>query len=309
MKDVTCRPLLLPRPANTSARCFQKCYLVCIYRAWSLFLILSTCCPTVHFTHTRPHSPTTLAYESITHRSTTSNTHTIHCENGHAPICAYCHFSFPLCQLGSHNIAPSHCFSTYSDATLNCPQRMTGPIKSLSRSSTCTKPATRSATVAPTQLILTTNHCERRYDYHPYQASPDRCHTMFVGSQKHRYQVKAHRESTADPIHASSYRRPLVRLFAGIYTSYPANELYIVSCFLAPLIVEGPLGPWGAFGLLTCDYAARLDQYSSCVLMLICHFMLLFLSTLGALAPFDDQSRLLRSDTRPVFTFIICHMI
>ena len=68
---------------------------------------------------------------------------------------------------------------------------------------------------------------------------------MFVGSQKHRDRVKAHRESTADPIQASSYRRPLVRLFAGIYTLYPTNELYIVSCFLAQLIVEGPLGPWG----------------------------------------------------------------
>ena len=68
---------------------------------------------------------------------------------------------------------------------------------------------------------------------------------MFVGAQKHRYPMKAHRESTADLIHASSYGRPLVRLFAGIYTLYPTNELYIVSYFLAPLIVEGPLGPWG----------------------------------------------------------------
>ena len=79
----------------------------------------------------------------------------------------------------------------------------------------------------------------------PYQVSPDRCHTMFVSAQEHRYQEKAHHESTANPIQASSYRRPLVRLFAGIYTLYPTNKVYIVSCFLAPLIVEGPLGPWG----------------------------------------------------------------
>ena len=132
---------------------------------------------------------------------------------------------------------------------------------------------------------------------------------MFFSAQEHRYQVKAHRESTADPVHASSYRRTLVRLFAGIYTLYPTNELYIASCFLAPLIVEGPLGPCGALSLLAYDYAARLDQCSSCVLMPICHSMLLFLSTMDPLAPFDDQSRLLQSVTRPVFTFIIRHMI
>ena len=142
MKYVTGRSLLLPRPVTTSTRCFQKYYSVCIYRAWSLFLILSTCTSTVHFADTRPHSPTTFAYESIIHRRTISNTYTIDCENGHPPICAYCHLSFPICQLGSHNIALSHCFSTYSDATQNCPQRTTGPIKSLSTSSTCTKPAT-----------------------------------------------------------------------------------------------------------------------------------------------------------------------
>ena len=36
------------RPATTSARCFQKYHSVCIYRAWSLFLILSTCYSIVH---------------------------------------------------------------------------------------------------------------------------------------------------------------------------------------------------------------------------------------------------------------------
>ena len=52
-----------------------------------------------HFADTRSYSPTSLAYESIIHRSTTSNTHTIYCENGHAPICAYCHFRFPFVNL------------------------------------------------------------------------------------------------------------------------------------------------------------------------------------------------------------------
>ena len=128
-------------------------------------------CSTVHFADTRPHSHTTLAYGSI-RRRTISNTHTIYRENGHAPTCAYRHLSFPIGQLGSYNIALSHCVSTYSSATLNCPQRTTGPIKSLSTSSACTKPATRSITVAPTQLILTTNHCERRYDFHPIRCRP-----------------------------------------------------------------------------------------------------------------------------------------
>ena len=217
MMDVTGRPLLLPRPPTTSAQCFQKCYLVCIYRAWSLFLILSTCCSTVHFADTRPHSPTTLAYESIIHRSATSNIHSIYRENRHTPTCAYPHLSFPICQLGSNDIALSHCVSTYSGASLNCPQRTTGPIKSLITSSTCTKPATRSATVAPTQLILTTNHCERRYDYHPIRCHPSvviRCLSV------HR-SIGIKWRPTANPLPTRftplPTDEPLVRLFTGIY--------------------------------------------------------------------------------------------
>jgi hypothetical protein len=37
----------------------------------------------------------------------------------HAPTCAYRLLSFPICQLGSHDITPSHCF--FSDDTLNPP--------------------------------------------------------------------------------------------------------------------------------------------------------------------------------------------
>jgi hypothetical protein len=53
------RSLLLPRPAATSARCFQKGYLVRIHRTCSLFLILSMRLSTVHLADARPHSPTT----------------------------------------------------------------------------------------------------------------------------------------------------------------------------------------------------------------------------------------------------------
>ena len=56
MKYVICRPLLLPRPATTSGRCLQNGYLVRIYRAWSLFLILSVCPSAVHLADTRHHS-------------------------------------------------------------------------------------------------------------------------------------------------------------------------------------------------------------------------------------------------------------
>ena len=42
MNDVTYRPLLLPRPATHEQPVSKKCYSVCIYRAWSLFLIIFT---------------------------------------------------------------------------------------------------------------------------------------------------------------------------------------------------------------------------------------------------------------------------
>jgi len=94
------------------ARCFQNGYLVRIYHAWSLFLILSMCPSTVRLADTGLHSPTTLAYESITHTSFIDNTHAIYGEAGHAPTCASCLLSFPICLLGSHNITLSHCFFT-----------------------------------------------------------------------------------------------------------------------------------------------------------------------------------------------------
>jgi len=48
-----------PATVTTSVPCFQKGYLVCIYRAWSLFFISSMCSLTIHLADPRPHSPTT----------------------------------------------------------------------------------------------------------------------------------------------------------------------------------------------------------------------------------------------------------
>jgi len=66
-------------------------------------------CPsTVYLADTRPHSRTTLAYESITHTSTINSTHATYGEAYHASTCAYRLLSFSICQLGSY-IALSHC--------------------------------------------------------------------------------------------------------------------------------------------------------------------------------------------------------
>jgi len=59
------RSPVLPSPVTTSVQCFQTGYLVCIYRAWSLFLVSSMCSSTVRLADTRSHSPTTLVYGSI----------------------------------------------------------------------------------------------------------------------------------------------------------------------------------------------------------------------------------------------------
>jgi hypothetical protein len=64
---------------------------------------------TVHFADTRPHSLTALAYEPITHTSIIGSTHAIYGEIDHASTCAYRLLSYPICQLGSHNVTLSHC--------------------------------------------------------------------------------------------------------------------------------------------------------------------------------------------------------
>jgi len=104
------------QPVATSARCFQKGYLVRINRACSLFLVLSMLTSTVHLADTRPHSPATLAYKSITRTSIIASTHTIYGEADHAPTCVYRLLSSPICQLGSHNIMLSHSYFFPDDA-------------------------------------------------------------------------------------------------------------------------------------------------------------------------------------------------
>jgi len=188
------RSPLLPSLVTTQHMVFPKGYLVRIYHAWSLFLILSMFSSTVHLADTPPHSRTTLAYESITHTSTINSTHAIYGEADCAPTCAYRLPSFPFVNLAHPNIALSHCFfpnvaldppssspppypcrhvfvasiavSTsvhhFSSSSKHhpwsiiiCPRQMTGPSYSPSTSSTCITPATRSATVTPTQVTLT----------------------------------------------------------------------------------------------------------------------------------------------------------
>jgi hypothetical protein len=98
-----------PRPAATSARSFQKGYLVRIHRTCSLFLILSMRPSTVHLADTRPHSPTALTYEPIAHTSIIGSTHAIYGEVDNTPICAYRLLSYPICQLGSYNVMLFFC--------------------------------------------------------------------------------------------------------------------------------------------------------------------------------------------------------
>ena len=87
--------------------------------------ILSIWSSTVHLADIRPWSHITLAYEFIAHTGTMKSTHAIYCEAGHALACVYRFLSFPICQLGSHNIALSHCF--FPDDALNPPSSLPPP--------------------------------------------------------------------------------------------------------------------------------------------------------------------------------------
>jgi len=156
-------------PCHTNARCF---ILVRFYR---LLITLSMCSSTVHLADTRPHSRTTLTYESITHTSFIGSTHAIYREADHALPCAYRLLSFSVCPLGSHNVTllialflddapnpPSSSPPPYprrhllaARSIIICPRQTTGPSYSLSTPSTCTTLATRSATATPTQVTLT----------------------------------------------------------------------------------------------------------------------------------------------------------
>jgi len=74
---------------------------------------------------------------------------------------------------------------------------------------------------------------------------------MLVGRQE--YERRYHNAEMSVPPTANHYqpdsrpyRQPLVRPFACVYTLLPPNKLYILSCFLAVLVVDGrsdcPLG-------------------------------------------------------------------
>jgi len=77
--------------------------------------------------------------------------------------------------------------------------------------------------------------------------------------------------------------RPPVRT---IYTLLPGKELYVLSCFLVLLIVDGRSAcPLVTLVLLTCDYAAGLILYSLHVLMSMCHFLAPLLVAHGPLSP------------------------
>ena len=244
MKDVTGRPLLLPRPATTSARCLQKWYTVCIYRlgpysssylravrqSISLISDLIALLPS-------PTSPSSTEAPSATPILSIAKM-VVH---RHVRIAIFRFRSVNLAHITSRFLIAFDVFRCHSELSTEDDRtnQVTEHVKHVYKTSN----SRRHSSVNPTY----THHEPLRTPLRlsPYQVSLNRWNTMFAGAQKHRYQVKAYHESTADPIHASSYRRPLVRLFASIYTLYLTNELYIVSCVLAPLIVEGPLGPWG----------------------------------------------------------------
>ena len=57
------------------------------------------CASTVHLADTRPHSPTALAYESITHASIIGSSHDVYGKADYAPTCAYRLLSSPIVNL------------------------------------------------------------------------------------------------------------------------------------------------------------------------------------------------------------------
>jgi hypothetical protein len=191
------RSLLPPRPAATSARCFHKGYLLRIHRTCSLFLILSMRPSTVHLADTRPHSPTTLTYEPITHTSIIGSTHVIYDEVDYAPTCAYRLLSHPICQLTQRHafslLFPDDalnspcirtCLDTYSSPVSLCPSQIPPAVHyNLSTTDDRTKLLAghvnhvhnannlqRNSNPSPRHTHQ--HHCERCYDYGPFM-----CHS------------------------------------------------------------------------------------------------------------------------------------
>ena len=81
-----------------------------------------------------------------------------------------------------------------------------------------------------------------------------------------------------------SYRLSLDRPFARAYTSYTSPRVSkLCSSFADAQTVL--LEPDMALGLFTCDYADRLDLYSSHILMLLRLFVTPYLLAHGPLGP------------------------
>ena len=121
------RSPLLSRAATTSARCFQKGYLVRSYHAWNLFPILSMCSSNVHLADTRPHSPTTLAYDPHKNHRKYPN---------YAPTCVYRFFDFraaipPCSESPRITFAVTLSCHYLSIFRLGCPKRQKWPIYSV----------------------------------------------------------------------------------------------------------------------------------------------------------------------------------
>ena len=153
---------------------------------------------TVHVTDTRPHSPTTVAYESITHASIIGSSYTIYGEADHASTCAYRLPSFPIINLAhitSHFLiafrhipmtyltrraSNGHHFSSLSTAVHFL--RTTGPCKLLSTSSTCTTPANALPDSNPYPNQTHQHHRRRCHDYDPIRCRQPVVMTLFASA-------------------------------------------------------------------------------------------------------------------------------
>ena len=148
--------------------------------------------------------------------------------------------SSPMSTTGVH-------FSSLQTPPDICPQRTTGPSKSQSTSNTYTAPATRSPTAAPTQVILTSTTANDATTMITSCVAPPlsyhvrRSPKVRRSSEGRHYATRCHAvniRTTRFTSFLPTVPRPPVRLY--VY------ELYIFSCFLALLIVDGrsncPLG-------------------------------------------------------------------
>ena len=92
---------------------------------YSSLYLCALCSSAVHLADTRPHSPTTVAYESITHTSFIGSTYAIYREADHAPTFAYCplHSSF----INLAHIASRFLIAFFPNDALNPPSSSPPP--------------------------------------------------------------------------------------------------------------------------------------------------------------------------------------